>query len=176
MKTLKIINSSCILIICSILIGALYFQFGLNEAPCPLCLLQRLAMMAVIFGLFMNIYYGFKPQHFALIIIVALVGVSISIRQVLLHICPVEGEPAGYGTPIFGMYLYTWGVLIFAASILASAVFLFFIPKTPTKENTTLLPFEKFAAYLTLIIIVINIVATFFECQLGPCCENGPCL
>ncbi len=175
MQTLKIVNSICILLICSILIGALYFQFGLHENPCPLCLLQRMAMMAVIFGLGMNIYFGFKPQHFALIIMAALVGLTMSARQVLLHICPVDGEPTGYGSPVFGMHLYTWGVFIFLMSILASAIFIMIIPKIEAKPELKIIALEKFAVYLTIAIILINIIATFFECQLGPCCENGPC-
>jgi len=60
-----------------------------------------------------------------LVIIAALVGSSFSIRQVLLHICPVAGETTGYGDPVLGMHLYTWGVVIFALSIIGSVVFFF---------------------------------------------------
>ncbi|CDF79958.1 disulphide bond formation protein DsbB/BdbC [Formosa agariphila KMM 3901] len=177
MNALKIINSSAILIICSILIGAFYFQFGLHEDPCPLCLLQRIAMIAVIFGLCLNTYFGFKAEHFGIIIISALIGITISTRQVLLHICPVPGEAAGYGSPIFGMYLYSWGVVIFAASILASAILLFFIPKAAvTRTDLKISLFEKSAVYLAVLLILINVIATLFECQLGPCCDDGPCL
>ena len=105
MNFLKYFNSLCILIVCSILIGALYFQFGLHEDPCPLCLLQRMGMMGVIFGLSLNVYFGFNAKHFAIVIISALVGVVFSGRQVLLHIAPLAGD-TGYGTPFFGMHLY----------------------------------------------------------------------
>ncbi len=174
MKLLKYFNGVCILIVCSILIGALYFQFGLNEDPCPLCLLQRMGMIGVIFGLALNIYFGFDAKHFAIVIISAVVGSLFSTRQVLLHISPVDGD-TGYGSPIFGMHLYTWGVLIFIASILGSAIFLFFTKKFKPTNKQTILNFEKYVAYLAAFIILINIIATFFECQLGPCCENGPC-
>ena len=62
MKIAKYFNSACILLICIILISALYFQFGLHEEPCPLCLLQRMAMMGVILGLSLNIYFGFEEK------------------------------------------------------------------------------------------------------------------
>ena len=120
--------------------GAFYFQFGLNEDPCPLCLLQRMAMIGVIFGLALNIFFGFDAKHFGVVIISALVGVLFSGRQVLLHISKKDGD-VGYGTPFFGMHLYTWGVLIFIASILGSAIFLFFGDKT----NITLSSFVYFS-------------------------------
>lgn len=131
-------------------------------------------MFGVIFGLSLNIYFGFKPQHFAVVIIAAIIGCMFSMRQVLLHICPDPGN-LGYGTPIFGFHLYTWGVFIFGASILGSAIFLFFSNSFKKMKNV-ILPFEKYTFYLATAILLINVVATFFECQLGPCCENGPCV
>lgn len=114
MKIAKYFNSACILLICIILISALYFQFGLHEEPCPLCLLQRMAMMGVILGLSLNIYFGFDANHFSIVIISALIGAMFSVRQVMLHICPVAaGESTGYGSPIFGMHLYSWGSTYF---------------------------------------------------------------
>ena len=160
--------------ICIILTGALYFQFGLQEDPCPLCLLQRMGMIGVIFGLSLNVYFGFNAKHFAVVIFAAIVGAVFSVRQVLLHIVPKEGD-TGYGTPIFGMHLYTWGVLIFVASILGSAIFLLFSDKFKTANKQVILNFEKYIVYLAIAIVFINVIATFFECQLGPCCENGPC-
>ena len=174
MNTLKILNSICMLMVSSILIGAFYFQFGLNEDPCPLCLLQRMGMIGILFGLSLNIFYGFKAPHFGVVIIASIVGLVFSTRQVLLHICPEPGVAAGYGSPIFGMYLYSWGVLIFIASILCSSLFLFFLPQK--KPNTSkILPFERIIFYLVIVLIIVNVIATFFECQIGPCCENGPC-
>jgi hypothetical protein len=92
-----------------------------------------------------------------------------------LHICPEPGVEPGYGSPIFGMYLYSWGVLIFIASILASSIFLFFLPKNEDKISTPIL-IERISFFLVVLIVLINVIATFFECQFGPCCENGPCL
>ena len=177
MRNLKVLNSLCMLIVSSILMGALYFQFGLGEDPCPLCLLQRMGMMGILFGLSLNIFYGFKAEHFATVIVASLVGLVFSTRQVLLHICPEPGVDTGYGTPIFGMYLYSWGVLIFIASIFATSIFLFFIPKNKNK-NKILTPIliERISFFLAVSIVLINVIATLFECQFGPCCENGPCL
>jgi hypothetical protein len=35
---------------------------------------------------------------------------------------------------------------------------------------------ERISFFLVVLIVLINVIATFFECQFGPCCENGPCL
>jgi hypothetical protein len=160
MKIAKYFNSACILLICIILVSALYFQFGLHEEPCPLCLLQRMAMMGVIIGLSLNIYFGFDANHFSIVIISALIGALFSVRQIMLHIAPVAaGESTGYGSPILG-----------------SALFLFSGDRFKPGLNHTVLKFEKYAVYLATLVVFVNVVAAFFECQFGPCCENGPCV
>ena len=35
--------------------------------------------------------------------------------------------------------------------------------------------FERGALLLAALLCLANVVATFAECGLGPCCENGPC-
>ncbi len=173
-NNLYIINSICLLPIIGSLMGAFYFQFVLKENPCPLCLLQRMGMFAVLFGLSLNTFFGFKKEHFGITIIAALIAATFSVRQILLHICPIAGEPTGYGEPFGGMHLYTWAAIIFIACILGSAVFLFFIKEETDKDRKPAL-FEKAIFYLILLICFANIIASFFECRLGPCCENGPC-
>ena len=168
-------NSLCALIVCGILLGAFYFQFFLHEDPCPLCLLQRMGMLGVLFGLACNTWFGFRNEHIALVLIAALVGVTFSIRQVLLHVCPVPGEPTGYGTPVMGMHLYSWGVLIFGATILAAAVFLLLIKPEASQTRRAPTLFERAAFFLAAAICCANVAATLFECGIGPCCEEGPC-
>ena len=175
MKGIYIANSTAMLLVSSVLIGALYFQFGLHENPCPLCLLQRIGFIGVIFGLSMNTYFGLKKEHFGIVIISALVGSVFSIRQILLHICPVSGESTGYGTAVLGMHLYSWAVVIYTASIVGSVIFLFLIKDDKKEMERKPFTFEKVAFYLGMLLIFINMVATFFECHFGPCCENGPC-
>ena len=174
-RALYIANSICMLIVVCILLGAFYFQYGLNEDPCPLCLLQRMGMLGVIIGLSLNTYFGFNKKHFALVIIAAVVGCVYSVRQVLLHIAPEPGEPLGYGTPFMGMHLYSWGVLIFVASVIGSAVFLLLTvdEAKPTLRKPVL--FEKAVFYLAFLICLANVVSTYLMCAFGPCCENGPC-
>lgn len=174
-KGLYIANSAAMLMVSSALVGAFFFQFVLHEEPCPLCLLQRMGMFGVILGLAFNTYFGFKKEHFALVIFAAIVGVTFSIRQILLHVCPMPGEPTGYGTAVFGMHLYSWGVVIFTLSIIGSAIFLFLYKPEKFKGLRTPTTFEKITFYFIVLLVLINIVAAFFECHVGPCCDNGPC-
>ena len=167
-------NSVAKLMVLSILLGAFYFQFGLKENPCPLCLLQRMGMIGVIIGLSMNTFYGLRKEHFGVVIISAIIGACFSIRQILLHICPVPGEATGYGEPVLGMHLYSWGLLVFVMSIVGSVIFLFLMDDTKSHDRKPSV-FEKGVFYLALLVIAVNFIATIFECQLGPCCENGPC-
>ncbi|MGI9470842.1 MAG: disulfide bond formation protein B [Rubripirellula sp.] len=174
-QRLYIANSLCALILCGVLCGAFSFQFGLHEQPCPLCLLQRMGMLGVILGLSLNTFFGFSKRHFAFVILAALAGGGFSTRQVLLHISPKPGDPLGYGSPFLGMHLYTWGVLIFAACILGSAAFLFLIRDEDSKDPRVPSLFERVVFLFAALLCFGNVVATFFMCHLGPCCENGPC-
>ncbi|MBU2554397.1 MAG: disulfide bond formation protein B [Bacteroidetes bacterium] len=175
LKGLYTLNSLAQLIVLSILLGAFYFQFGLHENPCPLCLLQRMGMMGIIIGLSLNTWFGMRKAHFGIVILSAIVGAAFSFRQILLHICPAAGEPTGYGTAVLGMHLYTWGLIAFVMSIAGAAVFLFFKEEKEVKKRTPMV-FEKVVSYLFLAVILVNIIASIFECQLGPCCDDGPCI
>ena len=169
-------NAACMYIVCGILAGAFYFQFGLHEEPCPLCLLQRMAMLGLIAALAFNMYFGIRKEHVALVLFAALVGISFSTRQVLLHICPMPGEPTGYGTAVMGMHLYSWGVIVFFASMLGAALFLFLAEDEARGMVRVPSVFERSAFYTAGFICLANVIAACFECGLGPCCENGPCL
>lgn len=172
---LYVANSVCAFIIAGVLLGAFYYQYGLDETPCPLCLLQRMGMLAVILGLSLNTFFGFSKRHFAFVILAAVMGGGFSTRQVLLHIAPGPGDPLGYGTPFLGMHLYTWGLLIFLSSVMGSAIFLFLIREEDGASPRTPSVVERSVFYLSFLICLVNIVSTFAMCNFGPCCENGPC-
>ena len=122
----------CVFAICAVLVGALWVQFVAGEYPCPLCLLQRMAMILTAIGSIFVITHGHyaRVQGFSVMglgygisILSALVGLMISTRQILLHITPGD---AGYGSPVFGMHLYTWAAIVFLVVISVSGVMLIF--------------------------------------------------
>ena len=82
------------------LIGTLVVQFFFHEAPCELCLLQRLALIGAAAGFFMNWRFGISPVHYAVAQLSALFGMIVAIRQITLHIIPGTGS---YGDAWNGM-------------------------------------------------------------------------
>jgi disulfide bond formation protein DsbB len=112
-----------------ILAGGFAVQLLTGELPCPLCVMQRIALMLCALGplhILISARDGALTSRAAAIgngmtIIAALLGAVASGRQVLLHILP--GDP-GFGAPVLGLHLYTWGLIAFTCQIAASGVML----------------------------------------------------
>ncbi len=109
----------------AILAGALVMQFVYGEDPCPLCLLQRAAFVSIGIALLMNLRYGNKVAHWALVILSAAAGIAVSIRQILLHV----NDSVGYGSPVTGIHLYTWCFIGFALAIVGATILLLIYPE-----------------------------------------------
>ena len=114
-------------VLLAILAAAFFAQFAMGEPPCPLCVMQRVAMMLAALGPCYTLLTTQREGLTARVIgvgagmtvLASLLGAAISIRQVLLHILP--GDP-GFGAPIFGLHLYTWAAIAFGCTIAASGV------------------------------------------------------
>jgi len=167
------INAFAILGICGILLGAYYIQFVKGEFPCPLCLLQRLAMLGVAFGAMMNLRYGIHPTHYGISLLSAVLGACISIRQILLHISPGSG---GYGSPVFGMHLYSWALIVFIVSIVLIGIMLFsdrqYEDYDENKPSKSVGWFATTIFFLVLFITVANVATTYLECGFIQCPDN----
>lgn len=103
-----------------ILGGALVMQFIYYEAPCPLCQLQRVAFVSIGIALLLNLRYGNSVAHWALVILSAIAGITVSMRQILLHV----NDPIGFGSAILGIHMYTWCFIGFALAIVGSVILL----------------------------------------------------
>ena len=114
-------NVLWVLVLLDVLLGSLYIQFFIGEEPCRLCTWQRMTMFFIMAVLLINLRFGQSTLDYGLIILFALFGSTVSIRQILSYIMP--GNP-GFGPTVFGMHTYTWALLVFACSILASAIIL----------------------------------------------------
>src|SRR6187551_3848836 len=112
-----------------VLAAAFAVQLHTGELPCPLCVMQRIALMMCALGplhILMRSRVGsLAVQDVAvgcgIAIVAALVGAAASSRQVLLHILPGD---QGYGSPVFGLHLYTGSLIACACQIAASAIML----------------------------------------------------
>ena len=174
----------CVLAICAVLGGALWVQFGAGEYPCPLCILQRMAMILSAMGSIFVITHGHyaRVQGFSVMglgygmsILAALVGLAIATRQILLHIAP--GDP-GYGSPVLGMHLYSWAAVVFLVVLLVSGLMLIFgrspilhcplcheaeSPEESKKKFLRLRWYSWCTFWFFGAIIFINVFATFAE-------------
>jgi len=171
----RTLNAIGLLVICIVLVAAFAMQFFLNELPCPLCLLQRVGLVAVGYGLCLNLINGPKPHNYGIMLIGAIFGGSVSIRQILLHIVPGTGA---YGSPVWGLHYYTWAGLCFFFIILGTAVMLLFEGqfKTPRAASAGKFGGNRLAIFAFAMMVLLsaaNSVSTLIEC--GPTvCADPP--
>lgn len=174
----RVLNAVGLLIVCAILLGGYYFQIFWGELPCPLCLLQRVGFVAVGFGLSLNLIYGPRPSHYGVMIIGALFGGSVAVRQILLHIIPGTGS---YGSPILGLHYYSWAAIFSFLIIAGTALMLLFSRQFEhaTDEEVTGTTkfggsnFARFAFFVLILTTATDAVSTFLEC--GPyVCDESP--
>ncbi|GIW81982.1 MAG: hypothetical protein KatS3mg105_3789 [Gemmatales bacterium] len=155
--------------VCLVLLGAFGVQFIEGEMPCPLCILQRMAMMMCALGpayIILQAKMGeVQAVDFAtgygLSILAAALGASISARQILLHIVPPD---PGYGTPVLGLHLYTWALVVFVVVLVDSGLNLIFIRELLPRQVVFGWP-SKAVIGLFAAVIVANAVSVF--CQEG---------
>lgn len=147
-----------------------YFQFAEGELPCPLCILQRMAMMIVVIGPVFIVSRALRGESSAtslatgagISIVGAVLGLMMSGRQVLLHIAP---DDPGYGTAVLGMHLYSWAlvtflvVLVFCGLVLAGSRWL--VPIAP--RSVLLRRIVRIILWLFLATIALNAIVVFAE-------------
>jgi disulfide bond formation protein DsbB len=174
----RMVNVLALFALIGVLAGSLHLQFGIGEQPCPLCLVQRSAMIGLAIGPLMNLLWGMRPAHYALSILAAMVGGAASTRQILLHIAP-PGDP-GYGPAIGGLHLYTWAFITFAVAIVGCAAMLlwdapFRVGDRGVRHQSRLLRIAALTAiiWVTMDLLVIAI-SVLPECGLGMCPDNPP--
>lgn len=158
-------NASMILVLMGILTAAYYQQHFKQELPCPLCILQRAAMIGVAIGSLLNLRFGIRSAHYAFSCLSTLVGGAVAVRQICLHICP--GSPI-FGIPVYGLSLYTWSFLTFCSAFFVIIVFLFlYSPKDEKKMAMNWL--DKLSFFAVLILTIANCITTLDQCGIGFC-------
>jgi len=162
-KTIDTLNTLGLLGMTLVLLAGSVLQFTLGELPCPLCLLQRLGFVMVMFGFLLNVVFGVEQKHYGIVLVGALFGVATSLRQISLHVIP--GTP-GFGSPILGMHYYTWAFVIFCMAIAGVALLLILWNTEYSNKNYEMSTFGKSVCLLAIVAVLINVISTFVEC--GP--------
>jgi disulfide bond formation protein DsbB len=109
------------LTIAAILTTAMILQYHGGEIPCPLCLLQRVAMFGVCFGIILHFRHGYSARNDGFGMLFALFLLIVSARQVLLDIYPRPGH-SYIGSAILGLHMPVWSVVIAVAILMAYAI------------------------------------------------------
>lgn len=155
-----------VLAYCGVLLAAFALQFGLGELPCPLCMLQRYCMLLSTLGPFWIILQADRgqltPQSYqqglGLAALGALLGAITSTRQILLHILP--GDP-GYGSAMFHLHLYSWALVTFFITLIATAALSILAPATVSEGTSAPNPVPLMSK-LTVALFFLTIAANAF--------------
>lgn len=148
-----------------VLIGGFVIQFGFGEYPCPLCMLQRMAMVLVALGPATVIARARRgrvettdlARGYGMSIVASVVGAVIATRQILLHIKPGD---LGYGEPVLGLHLYTWSLITFMVMLVAAGVVMIFAKQlTPGEVEFGMI--SKLTLVLFGVLIVVNLAVVF---------------
>ena len=158
-------NLFALLGINGILTYAFFDQFYVGELPCPLCIMQRIGFMLIGFALVLNLRFGVHFSHYGWGILAGLVGMTISLRQVLLHILPGD---KGFGATFLGMHFYTWAFVTFLALLVAQAILLL-LPNRDVRSRSGI---TNFAIVLFVLLVFSNLLSTLLECGGGACPDD----
>ncbi|MEP9379666.1 disulfide bond formation protein B [Aquabacter sp. CN5-332] len=167
----RTLNALGLLAISAVLGVAFFDQLVYGDLPCPLCLLQRAGFVVAGFGLALNIKFGPRPSHYAMMMLGAIVGGLVAGRQTLLHIVPGTGT---YGDAFFGMHFYAWATIVFFFIVLGAAVMLLFDRQFAARD-VPLSPLSMLALASLVIATLMalgNGVSTVLECAGGLCPDN----
>jgi len=163
-------------VIAGVLTAALVIQFGYGELPCPLCLLQRVALLGVCFGLMQNFRSGFSDRNLGFSLLFSVFLLVVSIRQTLLDIYPRAGH-AYIGSAVLGLHMPVWSILIAMVLITAFAIKLCVIgTEDGTRPPDPTSPFGRIALALSLYVIAIgltNFGSVVVQCGLSQCHTTG---
>lgn len=125
-----------------------------------------MTMFFIMTMLLINVRFGQSTLNYGLIILFALFGATVSTRQILSYIMP--GSP-GFGPVVFGLHTYTWALLVFLCSILASGIMLIIGLGNKEEEFRINPVFLKGLFGIAMATALTFSLATFNQCGLEVC-------
>jgi len=165
-------------VIAGILTAAMTLQYVNGELPCPLCLLQRVALFGVCFGIMQNFRSGFSYQNTGFSLLFAILLLIVSVRQSLLDIYPRPGHEY-IGSAIFGIHMPVWSIIIALCLLIAYAAKLAVLGGDEHLRDHRVTSFpglDRVASVISLYVIVlcaINLVSAVLQCGFGQCHTFG---
>ena len=166
------------LVIAGILTAAMYLQYAHGELPCPLCLLERAAMLGICFGLMQNFRNGFSYQNAGFSLIFAILLLVVAVRQTLLDIYPRPGHDY-IGSAVLGLHMPVWSVIVALSVLTAYAIKLATIGGDRHLRDYKAGAFPAIAALANIAglyiiaICAINFVSVIVQCGFDECHTFG---
>ncbi|HHA2250255.1 TPA: disulfide bond formation protein B [Enterobacter ludwigii] len=164
-----------IAVLAAILTAAMVLQYSGGEIPCQLCLLQRIAMFGVCFGIILQFRYGLSYCHTGLSMIFSLFLLILSVRQTLNDIYPRPGHEY-IGSVVFGLHMPVWSVLIAVSLLTAFSLQLIIWGRSVPQSIATNPLLRVLATALCLYVItlgVVNFISVGVQCGFGECHTSG---
>lgn len=162
-------------ILSAVLTAAMVMQFAFGEIPCPLCLLQRVAMFGCCFGLLHQLRARESERGGGIALLFALLLLVIATRQTLLDLFPRPGH-AYIGSAVFGVHMEVWSVVIGVSLLLALALrlTLFGAPRLlPQAGRPPLARAVRLLEFYVVLICIPNLASVVLQCGLGECHTSG---
>ena len=159
----------------AILTVAMGFQYVAGELPCPLCLLQRVAMFGICFGIIHHVRNGYDARNIGVGLVWALVLLLVAVRQVLINIVERPGH-AYPGSAVLGLHMPVWSVVIAFLILLAFAMTLVLFNSKRLKAippSPVLTQIGGIAGLYVIVLCVINLVSAILQCGFGACHTTG---
>jgi disulfide bond formation protein DsbB len=164
--------------IAGILTAAMTLQYANRELPCPLCLLERVALFGVCFGVLQNFRHGFSYRNTGYSLLFTVLLLVISVRQSLLDIYPRPGH-AYIGSAIFGIHMPVWSIIIALTLLTAYAVKLAILGGDEFLRDADIRSYPRTKRLADIIglyviaLLAINFVSVVLQCGLGECHTFG---
>ncbi|MGC1445372.1 MAG: disulfide bond formation protein B [Xanthobacteraceae bacterium] len=162
-------------VLAAILTAAMVMQYAAGEIPCPLCLLQRVAMFGCCFGLIVQLRSDDSENGTGIALIFAVLLLVISVRQTLLDLFPRPGHEY-IGTAVLGIHLPVWSVIIAVALLLGFAIRLALFGGARNgvaAERDPLRPVAHLLGIYVIAICAINFLSVIAQCGLDQCHTFG---
>jgi disulfide bond formation protein DsbB len=140
-------------------------QFLFEGLPCILCIMQRISLVIIGFALVLNIRFGAHSAHYGWGILAAIVGMMVSLRQVLLRVAPGD---AGYSPTFLEIHFYTWAFVAFVGLIAGQAILLML----PNREVRSCSFIASTLIVLFMILVFANLTSTLLQCGVGACAND----
>jgi disulfide bond formation protein DsbB len=159
----------------AILTTAMVLQYYGGEIPCPLCLLQRVAMFGVCLGIILHFRHGYSARNDGFAMLFALLLLIVSVRQTLLDIYPRPGH-SYIGSAILGLHMPVWSVVIAVAILVAYAIKFAVLGGDHPQDSQTSPALARAARLLSLYMVaicLINFASVILQCGAGACHTSG---